>query len=296
MAEVDYSMLPLDELVERVREEEEHLNVLRADLASAEKRRAEIQEAIRTERLPRYEERIPERAKRIAEVEAHIAEREERIRFYEERIRAREEIIRRLEAEVPRPWRRVAAYRGWQTRDRRRIEDIRRELASLRKSLGTLRIWQIREEPLLTRLTSLREDLTAITGRIATLRTEIATEETRLEEKRKFVNKLIALHKRWFYESPRGTYHNISIEAIATIIVPATERKEDYEDKLREAMEEHLFGKPGFERLTELSEEILGFEETYTDQKARGIVVEDLRWQHKIVKEKQLKIEDFLKG
>jgi len=108
-------------------------------------------------------------------------------------------------------------------------------------------------------------------------------------------NKLVALHKRWSYKSPRGNYHNISIEAVASIIISPEEKKKDHEDELREAMEDHLFSQEGFERLTELSEEVLGFEERSTDMPLRGVKVETLEYWHKIFAVNQLKIEDFLK-
>ena len=106
-------------------------------------------------------------------------------------------------------------------------------------------------------------------------------------------NKLIAMHKRWFYESPRGRHHDISIEAVASMIIPGTERKEDYEDELISFMEDEMYKKPGFERLVELKEEVVGFEERPTDMPTRGPRLETLEWWHRITPV-QLSIEKFL--
>lgn len=115
-----------------------------------------------------------------------------------------------------------------------------------------------------------------------------------LEAKIPVLNKIVALHKRWFYKSPRGRGHNISIEGIATIIIPAEEKKEDYESELKEALEKELLGTPGFDRLeAALSQELLGFEESMTKEEPRGIIVEEVKWWHKIV-ERQLTIREYL--
>jgi hypothetical protein len=80
----------------------------------------------------------------------------------------------------------------------------------------------------------------------------------------------------------------------ATIIVPATERKEDYETMLIDALEDYMYSQPGFERLTDLSQEVVGFVETPTDKPVRGIEIEAIEWWHSIPKTPQLKITDFL--
>lgn len=107
--------------------------------------------------------------------------------------------------------------------------------------------------------------------------------------------KLVALHKRWFYNSPRGPGHDISIEMIATVIIPFKERKEDYEAELERAMKAKILDQAGFESLEgELEQEVLGFEEVETDEEERDVVVESIKWQHKVA-EKQLRIEDYLR-
>lgn len=108
-------------------------------------------------------------------------------------------------------------------------------------------------------------------------------------------NKLVALHLRWQY---KGKEHEISIEMIATVIIPAKEKKEDYEDDLKKAMRNKLYSGigdfEGLERLEgELKEEVLGFEETETDEKVTEITVEDYNWKHAIVEE-QLTLEDYI--
>jgi hypothetical protein len=107
-------------------------------------------------------------------------------------------------------------------------------------------------------------------------------------------NKLVAMHKRWFYKSPRGTYHDVSIEGVASIIIPGTERKEDYEAMLIDALEDHMYSQPGFERLTELEERVEGFEERPTDKPIRDIRIETLEWWHKVFVGTQLKLTDFM--
>jgi hypothetical protein len=129
--------------------------------------------------------------------------------------------------------------------------------------------------------------------RTEALRKEV---EKNLEELRKLIkNKLVAIHKRWFYKSPRGSYHDISIEGVASIVIKGTEKKEDYEEKLRTALEDHLYSLPGFERLTELTEEVVGFEEKPTDEPTRDISIETLEWWHKVFGGAQLKLEDFMR-
>lgn len=108
-------------------------------------------------------------------------------------------------------------------------------------------------------------------------------------------NKIVALHMRWFYDSKRGSGHDISIEGIATVVIPASKNKEDYEDELKTALRDRLLATEGFERLEDaLKEEVLGFEEQPTDQRERGIEVEEVEWEHKIGAT-QLSIGDFLR-
>jgi DNA repair exonuclease SbcCD ATPase subunit len=134
---------------------------------------------------------------------------------------------------------------------------------------------------------------------IAEMRTEldeILAERERIARKiiKPVKNKLIAMHKRWLYKSPRGTYHDISVEMCATIIIPGTERKEDYETMLIDALEDYMYSQPGFERLTDLSQEVVGFVETPTDKPVRDVEIEAIEWWHSIPKTPQLKITDFL--
>lgn len=110
-----------------------------------------------------------------------------------------------------------------------------------------------------------------------------------------FKNLMVALHKRWYYESSRGPGHNISIEGIATVVVDPADKKEDHEDELQEALANKLRNTVGFERLSHLDEEVLGFEATYTDEKQRGVVVDEFVWEHKIVTG-QLRITDYIKS
>jgi hypothetical protein len=108
-------------------------------------------------------------------------------------------------------------------------------------------------------------------------------------------NKLVAMHKRWSYKSRRGKHHNISIEAVASIIIPGTERKEDYEDQLKDFLEDEMYKQEGFERLTNLKERVEGFEEKPTDRPVRPMRLEKLEWWHKVFKGTQLKLDEFMR-
>jgi len=114
-------------------------------------------------------------------------------------------------------------------------------------------------------------------------------------EKKIIKKKLIALHKRWFYDSKRGKGHDISIEGVATIIVPWEEKKEDYKSDLEKALKDKLLTYDGFERLEdELTQETVGFEEVETDEAERGVRAEQIEWAHQIIT-RQLDIRDFLR-
>jgi hypothetical protein len=108
-------------------------------------------------------------------------------------------------------------------------------------------------------------------------------------------NQMIALHKRWQYDSARGPGHDISVEAIATIVVGPEARKEDYERELEDALDTWFRNTQGFERLQKVEEEVLGFEATSTDEKQRSVKVEEYAWEHKIV-ERQLTLDNYIKG
>jgi len=169
----------------------------------------------------------------------------------------------------------------------------RRELRSeYYRSLALIRWQPWRREELLARAREIREAISILEEDIAYERELISRKVIKPPVK----NKIIALHKRWTYKSPRGKHHDISIEAIATIIVPETEPKENYEDTLKDALEDYMYSTPGFERLTDLSEEVVGFEEKPTDKPARGVEVHQLEWWHKIPKTAQLKITQWLEA
>jgi hypothetical protein len=148
-----------------------------------------------------------------------------------------------------------------------------------------------------------REELLArareIRAAIAVLEEDIAYERELIS--RKVIkppppkNKLVAMHKRWFYKSPRGTYHNISIEGVASIIIPGTESKEEYEDQLKDFLEDEVYKQGGFERLTNLEERVEGFEEKPTDRPVRDMRLETLEWWHKVFETTQLKLDEFMR-
>ena len=218
MAEVDYARLSYEELKKAIEEEESYLATLKADLTSAQARKAEIEAAIATERLPVFEERTKKRAERIRRYERAVAELEAQIRRFEDRIRGRSEEIRRLEARVKelearltspyispveryitretitRLTKTLAGLRAWQTRDTRYLEFIRSVYEHNRRVLASLRGWQVREIPLVTRLEQLQTALAVTTAEMERLKTEIAAEERRLTEKRKFLPKFFKAH------------------------------------------------------------------------------------------------------
>jgi len=175
----------------------------------------------------------------------------------------------------------AAAYLGLIRTTRTRIAELQRRIREARSEL---------ERKLI-----LPPEIERIMREIERVREELQRERERFERK-VVMNKLVALHKRWYYESPRGRYHDISIEGVASIIIPPDEKKEDYEQELRSALEEHLFAQPGFERLTDLTQEVVGFQEKYTRQPTRGVEIETLEWWHKVFTQAQLRLDDFLRG
>lgn len=169
----------------------------------------------------------------------------------------------------------------------RRRSELRSEYY---RTIAYIRWMPWRRDELLARARAIREAISILDEDIAYERERISRKVIKPPVK----NKIIALHKRWSYKSPRGKHHDISIEAIATIIVPETERKEDYEDMLRDALEDYMYSISGFERLTDLSEEVVGFEEKPTDKPTRGVEIHQLEWWHAVPKTAQLKITDWL--
>jgi hypothetical protein len=171
----------------------------------------------------------------------------------------------------------------------RRRSELRSEYF---RSLALIRWQPWRREELLARAREIRAAITVLEEDIAYERELISRKVIRPPPPK---NKLVAMHKRWFYKSPRGTYHDISIEGVASIIIPGTERKEEYEDQLKDFLEDEMYKQEGFERLTELEEKVEGFEEKPTDRPVRPMRLETLEWWHAVFTFKQLSIEDFLR-
>lgn len=319
MAE-DYAAWTTEELIDEIKREEELLRGFRDLLAEAETRRAETERAMAEERLLYRGERFQARARRIAEVERAVAEYDRQITVTEGEVRRRAEMVRSIEEAIglhekrlllplisaierfitretiARLRRSLAAYRGHLTRQTRILETLRSLREWSARRIRSLRTWQTIEEPYVTRLTELRLDLERWSSEIAKLRETIPREEARLQQKRRYLppNKMVALHKRWQYKSARGKGHDISIEGVASVIIRGDEKKEDYEETLKSALEEQLRETAGFERLADLPQEILGFEEKPTDKPVRGVEIETLEWWHKVFKLRQLRLEDFL--
>lgn len=188
----------------------------------------------------------------------------------------RRETLRRGET------RRAARYLALIRETRRRVRDIQRRLGEARAELSR----KILPTPELERIRSEIEETARRLER-----------ERSLLERKVVANKLIAMHKRWFYESPRGRHHDISIEAIASIVVDSDEPKEKYEDTLRRFLEDEMYRTPNFERLTELTEEVVGFEEKLVHparHPVRGPELHTLEWWHRVFAKAQLLLEDFM--
>jgi hypothetical protein len=171
----------------------------------------------------------------------------------------------------------------------RRRSELRSEYF---RSLALIRWQPWRREELLARAREIRAAITVLEEDIAYERELISRKVIRPPPPK---NKLVAMHKRWFYKSPRGTYHDISIEGVASIIIPGTERKEEYEDQLKDFLEDEMYKQEGFERLTELEEKVEGFEEKPTDRPVRPMRLETLEWWHRVFVGAQLKITDFMR-
>jgi cell division septum initiation protein DivIVA len=172
----------------------------------------------------------------------------------------------------------AAAYLGLIREAREEIRRLWGRISRARAELDRKIIWP--------------PEMAALISELEKLRAELQAELERF--RRKIIgNKLIALHKRWFYESPRKG-HDISIEGFVSMVIPSDEEKEDYEKLLIDTLEEHMFSQPNFERLTELDEKVEGFEEKLVDEPVRPPRVETLEWWHEVFTEPQLSLKEFM--
>jgi len=180
---------------------------------------------------------------------------------------------------------------GYMTDARFAVREAARRAAALRRELRRIREELARKAVLTPELRELRERMEALGRRLE--------KETERLSRKVIANKLIAMHKRWAYASPRGIYHDISIEAVASIVVDSDEPKEKYEEALMTFLKDKMASLEGFERLKEISEEVVGFEEklVHPDRyPMRGPELHAIEWWHKIFEKAQLKITDFLPG
>ena len=118
----------------------------------------------------------------------------------------------------------------------------------------------------------------------------------RAEEELATKRKKIVLHLRWEYKSSSKKSHDLSIEGIASVVVSADADKDDYKDILKDEIKRMLTVTNSFtdELLGDyMSEQVVGWEESETDEHIRGAYAEQVVWQHKIVT-KQLRVEDFI--
>jgi hypothetical protein len=209
--------------------------------------------------------------------------------------------IRRLETQLRELWSRWGRYM-WLRRETLRRGEERRAAAYL----GLIRRIRSDISTIQRTLTAARTELsrkTVITPELQTLRAQLEETQRKLEyerdrlERKVIANKLIAMHKRWVYDSPRGPYHDISIEAVASMIIDSDEPKEKYEETLKKFIEDEMYKTPGFERLTDLTEKVEGFEEKLVHPRKhplRGPELHTLEWWHTVFTVAQLKLEDFL--
>jgi DNA repair exonuclease SbcCD ATPase subunit len=127
---------------------------------------------------------------------------------------------------------------------------------------------------------------------------ELVEKLRKLEEehkKKKIYRKLVALHKRWQYESHRKG-HDLMIEGIATVIIEGWEDEWEYKRKMNDAIwravDERFRGgywEVGWEELKRIfsgQEETVGFQVKYTKLPPRDIIIEEIDWDHTIEKEK----------
>jgi len=170
------------------------------------------------------------------------------------------------------------------------VREAARRAAALRRESGRLR-------GELARKVVLTPELRALRAEIDSLQRRVEEESERLSRK-VIGNKLVALHKRWVYESrPGGKRHDLSIEAVASMVVDTDVPTEECEEALKAFLEDEMTATPGFERLYDVGEDVVGFEEKLVhpdEYPLRGPQLHTLEWWHRVFAEPQLKITDFL--
>lgn len=182
MAE-DYSTWSYEDLVAEIQREEESLADLRKTLQDAEATIRVLEEQIVAEHLLNARERSLSRQRTIVRLQKSIADRALDIKRREERIAERERDIIRLQIFHASPYtiravrRIISSLRGWQTRRLTQQEHDERRL----KRLLAL---QVKEEPLIPRLSKAREELAYWHQQVTEIRRDIAWEEARLERKK----------------------------------------------------------------------------------------------------------------
>jgi len=226
----------------------------------------------------------------------------EKIEVTREEFNAEVAHLKELTEKYSRKWGRlrqlVANVTRWETNVAnltRTLEELKRRLPASWREYRYIRDVELpKAKERLADWTSQREIY------IAEMRTEldeILAERERIARKiiKPVKNKLIAMHKRWLYKSPRGKNHDISIEGVASVIIPGTESKEDYEEELKDFLEDEMYAQQGFERLTDLEEKVEGFEEKLTDRPVRDMRLETIEWWHAVFVGTQLKLDDFMR-
>jgi predicted RNase H-like nuclease (RuvC/YqgF family) len=208
------------------------------------------------------------------------------------RAEGREEDAAALMEEHRRLGRELLRVGGYITDARFALREAVRRAAALRRESARLR-------GELARKVILTPELRALRAEIDSLQRRVEEESERLSRK-VIGNKLIVLHKKWEYKDPKGRpYRNLSVEAVASIVVDSDEPKEKYEDQLKMFLEDTLNETPGFDQLYNTSEDVMGFEEKLVhpdEYPLRGPEFHRLEWWHALYKGAQLKITDFLPG
>jgi len=225
----EYAGWAVEDLLAEIKREEEELESKRTDLRAAEERRAELEKAIITERLPQIEERTRTRAALITALTEFLAEQEAQVHRYQDRLKERQaEIdrvttrIRELEASLPRVSpverfirrgviaslrRSLSSLRGWLTRDTNRIRTLQREVRSNRSRLAAFSGWQTREWRLVSRLRELEDAIREASRTISELQTQIAEEEEELKRKYEALPKLFRVKIRLYAVKERRNYY-----------------------------------------------------------------------------------------
>jgi len=219
------------------------------------------------------------------ELERELKKHMEEYRKWSELASLNAREMRRLEKELPQAW-----------------AELKRKIILPDKEYYERRLEELRrtEEQLKSQMEELQAELKA--AKKEKPPKELIEKLRKLEEehkKKKIYRKLVALHKRWQYESSKGKRgkkgHDLMIEGIATVIIEGWEDEWEYKRKMNKAIWDEVdkrfrgdYGEIGWEELKRIfsgQEETVGFQVKYTKLPPRDIVIEEIDWVHTIEKE-----------